>query len=160
MLLGDERGIKITDEHTANLNAVNLEYRNEIRERMSTEMALQESRDKYRNLFQGSNDIIIIYDLNNNILEVNNKAVDLFGYTKDEFASLKFHQLIVSEMNEKFKYTYGKIVKKGFAVFEIDLFQKNGKHINAELSSSLIEISGEKVVQAIYKPDKKISFQG
>jgi len=142
---------ELVDERTAKLNAVNLKLREEINERKVAEEALRLSKDKYSILFQGSNDIIFIHDLDNNLLEVNQKAVDIFGYTKEEFLSLKLPQLRGPETEEQAGYADEKIEKDGFAVFEIDFLKKNGELINAEVSSGLFEIGGKKVVQAIIR---------
>lgn len=142
---------ELVDERTAKLNAVNLKLREEINERKVAEEALRASKDKYSNLFQSSNDIIFIHDLDNNLLEVNQKAVDIFGYTKEEFLSLKLPQLRGPETDEQAGYAKEKIEKDGFVVFETDFLKKNGELINAEASSSLLEIGGKKVVQAIIR---------
>lgn len=142
---------ELVDERTAKLNAVNLKLREEINERKVAEEALRASKDKYSNLFQSSNDIIFIHDLDNNLLEVNQKAVDIFGYTKEEFLSLKLMQLRGPETDEQAGYADEKIEKDGFVVFETDFLKKNGELINAEASSSLLEIGGKKVVQAIIR---------
>ena len=142
---------ELVDERTAKLNAVNLKLREEINERKVAEEALRASKDKYSNLFQSSNDIIFIHDLDNNLLEVNQKAVDIFGYTKEEFLSLKLPQLRGPETDEQAGYANEKIEKDGSVVFETDFLKKNGELINAEASSSLLEIGGKKVVQAIIR---------
>lgn len=142
---------ELVDERTDRLNTVNLKLREEINERKVAEEALRASKDKYSNLFQSSNDIIFIHDLDDNILEVNQKAVDIFGYTREEFLSLKLPQLRGPETDEQAVYANEKIEKHGFVVFETDFLKKNGEVINAEASSSLLEIGREKVVQAIIR---------
>jgi len=141
----------LVDDRTSKLNDLNLELRNEINERISAENALQESTDKYSNLFQGSNDIIFIYDLNEQILEVNKKAVETFGYSKEEFSKLILSQLLGPNTKEAAQKAEQDIFKDGFAIFEIDFLKKNRTIINTEVSSNLFELNGKKVIQAVIR---------
>ena len=48
------------------------------------EQALRESEAKYRTLFEESRDVIFIIDSQNRFVDVNNEALELFGYSRDE----------------------------------------------------------------------------
>jgi len=114
-------------------------------------VSLQKSEEKYRNLFQQSNDAIFIHDLENNIIEVNQKAVELFGYTYEEFSSLKLSEFRGPGMDEQVLYANEKIAQDGFVSFEFDFRKKNGEILSAEVSSCTFDIAGEKVVHAIIR---------
>jgi diguanylate cyclase (GGDEF)-like protein/PAS domain S-box-containing protein len=53
-------------------------------ERSRTEVALRESQERYRMLFQQSRDAIYMSDLDRRIVEVNRAALELFGYRAEE----------------------------------------------------------------------------
>ncbi|MHA1932719.1 MAG: PAS domain-containing protein, partial [Promethearchaeota archaeon] len=49
---------------------------------------LEESKERYSNLFQHSNDGIFFHDLEGNIIDANQKVLEQFGYTKNEILSV------------------------------------------------------------------------
>lgn len=58
-------------------------------EKQHIETALWESQSKYRQLFEASNTATIVFDANSQqIFDVNNVAVDIYGYTKEEWMHL------------------------------------------------------------------------
>jgi PAS domain S-box-containing protein len=61
----------------------------DISERKRAEMALQESEERYRRLFEVESDAIIIVDVETRrILDANAAALKLYGYSREEFRSL------------------------------------------------------------------------
>jgi PAS domain S-box-containing protein len=66
----------------------------DITERRMREEVLRESQVNYRTVFDGANDAIAIYDLEDRrFLEVNRKASEMFGYSTEEFTRLGFEDL-------------------------------------------------------------------
>jgi len=123
----------------------------DITEKKRVERELQQSEEKYSNLFHYSNDSIFLHGLEENIIDVNKKTLELFGFTKSEILSVKisdlhpFHSLATS------RKAFETIAKEGFVNFEIDFKKKNGEIFPAEVSSSLFEISGKPVIQGIVR---------
>lgn len=142
---------EMVTQRTEKLYAVNQQLQNEITDRITAEKALKESKEKYSALFECSNDAIFIHDLNDNILEVNRKAVELFGYTKREFIQLKLPQLYGPDNNERTTFAGDSLMREGFVRFEIDLKKKSGRLVNADVSSSLINVGSKSFVQAIIR---------
>ncbi len=118
-----------------------------IAEKTEIEQELRESKEKYSNLFLYSNDAIIIHDVEGKILDVNRKMAELFGYSIPEVVSLKIEDLHPREAIKKSELEFETIRKKGFASFEIDFLKKDGQVFSAEVSASVFEIMGNKVVQ-------------
>jgi PAS domain S-box-containing protein len=125
----------------------------EIQNKKSTdvEKKLEESEEKFRNLFQKSNDSIFIHDIDGNIIEVNKKALNQLGYRKSEIINLKIWELHPKESFEESKSAFLKINKDGHVQFEIHFLKKNGQTFPAEVSSSIFEMQGKKVVQGIVR---------
>ncbi len=123
----------------------------DITEKTRAEQKLKESEEKYSNLFQHSNDGIIIHDLDGSIIDVNQKVLEQFGYTKSEILSFKIPQLHQIEEIEVSKIAFEEIAKKGFVRFEINFKKKNGEIFPAEVSSSLFNIGNNKFIQGIVR---------
>lgn len=139
----------IFDEKDSVIGAIGVAI--DVTERKRTEYALRESEEKYSNLFHFSNDGIFVHDLEGNILDVNQKALDQLGYTKSEMLSFKIHDFHPPEALEKSQWAFEAIIRKGFVNFETDFKKKTGEVFPAEVSSSLYEIGDKKVIQGIIR---------
>ncbi|HUG41491.1 MAG TPA: EAL domain-containing protein [Longimicrobiales bacterium] len=62
-------------------------------ERNRTELALRESEQRYRTLFQQSRDAVYLADGAHRLVELNRAAMDLFGYSADELVGRDVRQL-------------------------------------------------------------------
>lgn len=66
--------------HPANVLLIN-----NFTERRRVEAALRESEERYRGIFNGVQDAILLVDHAGNILDVNASACEMFGFTRGEF---------------------------------------------------------------------------
>lgn len=123
----------------------------DITMRKHAEEALLESEEKYSSLFQRSIDGIFIHDMDGNIIDANQRVLELFGYTESELASIKVPSLHPINALEKSKWAFETINQRGSVRFEIEFRKKNGQVFLAEVSSSLFDIGGRKVVQGIVR---------
>ena len=77
------------------------------------EEALRESEQKYRSLIDGANDAIVLADPQGRITEVNRKAVDLLGYTKEELLSLNYEELHPPKILAHVRENFAEILRTG-----------------------------------------------
>ena len=125
---------------------------NNIEQRLLEEFKrTKESEEKYRNLFQNSNDAIFIHDLSGQIVDVNQKLLDLFGYDRSEFSSFRILELVDPDEQGKYHGVLEKLISEGSATFEVDFKKKNGESFPAEVSSSTFAMADAKLIQGIVR---------
>ncbi|MDH5663956.1 MAG: PAS domain-containing protein, partial [Candidatus Bathyarchaeota archaeon] len=120
----------------------------DITERKKTEEALKESEEKFRNLAEQSPNMIFI-NKKGRIVYANKKCEDIVGYKKKEFYSpgFSFLTLIAPESVDLVKSKFGRHMKdKDVIPYEYRLVTKEGKKIEAILTSKLIKYEGENAI--------------
>lgn len=123
----------------------------DISEQQKAEEIMKVNEERYSSLFRHSHDAIFVHDLKGNILDVNKKAKALFGYKKPEILSLKICDIHPKSELASLKKAFQAIEKNGFVEFECLFKKKNGDVFPAEVSSSLIEVEGKKIVQGVVR---------
>jgi len=108
------------------------------------EDSLKASEKKYRDLFENANDAIFIVDPAFHYIDVNKKAVDLFGYSREEFLSMKITDVIPPEQMERSSQEFRKLSEKGkYEKFIGKMKAKDGRWRDIEVSSSAIYENGK-----------------
>lgn len=118
-------------------------------ERFNAETALIESGKDYRNLFEQANDAIVIFKPEDEIiLEVNNKACEIYGFKKEEMIGMSFKKLTQDTLKgeEKIKELF--LLKK-IQNYETVQFRKDGSPIYVSVNASLINYKNEEAIQSI-----------
>ncbi|TDI47471.1 MAG: PAS domain S-box protein, partial [Acidobacteria bacterium] len=115
------------------------------------ETFLRASEERFSNLFQQSNDGIVLHDLEGNILEANQKILTMLGYSRGEFRRLELAKLHPKSELSKSKSAFQTIVQEGFVRFEVIFLRKDGTSFPAEISSSLFTAGSKKLVQGIVR---------
>lgn len=107
---------------------------------------LRESEEKYKGLFQSSPMPKWIYDSETlAFLNVNDAAIKLYGYTREEFMQMTIVDIRPKEDYPLLRNALDKINRK--EVFEKGAFRhlkKNGEAIDVEIESSNIDFEGRK----------------
>jgi len=104
---------------------------------------IEEDLNRYRKIIHNSNDIVFFLDLKGRILEVNRKAVDTYGYSKEELCSMNVRELC-RDWNITQKQ-YNDACSKGLR-YETVHYRKDGRSFPVEVSAQGTTIGNEKVI--------------
>jgi PAS domain S-box-containing protein len=123
----------------------------EINERKGMELALRQSEESHRNLFENANDIVYTHDLAGNYTSVNRICEKVTGYTAVESLQLNVRQVIAPEFIEfATQMVARKAAEKSVPPYEIEIIAKGGRRVILEVSSQLTYHEGKPVgVQGI-----------
>ena len=132
---------RLTEAHQAILMFVSNQVAMAI-ERKRAEEALRENEVRYRTLFEHANDALFLENERDEILDVNSRACELLGYSREELLALKVSDLQAPETRGE----PGSVIRNELAragdVFEGVDRRRDGTHIPVEISTSRIGDSG------------------
>jgi len=101
-------------------------------------------------LMKYTNEVMVLANEDLEIVEVNDRALEVYGYTHDEILNLKVSDLHITRPNDLSEQLKFDIEQNG-ATFESIHRRKDGKTFPIELSIHAIEIEGKKFYQGIIR---------
>jgi|GEM_PF-1681868 len=110
-----------------------------VSDRKEAEKTLHEEEEKYRRLFEESNDAIFLHQSDGSILDTNAAAADLLGYTRDEFREMNVADLSPGEALNACELALTITQQDHAARFEMVFKQHDGSQIPVEISSRVID---------------------
>ncbi|GEM_PF-1402284 len=113
--------------------------------------ALKESEEKYRTLFELAGDAFLtIVPPWGEILDANEVALRMLGYSKEEIRKLRGSDIIAPEAFEETNNEWIKqIEEKGYFLYETIWVRKDGSSFPVEVSGRALEIRGQALFQLI-----------
>ena len=124
----------------------------DITDKMVAEQKLKESEEKYRNLFEESPFMIFLVDLNGKLLDLNQTALDIITFRKEDLIGKNFSIIEIirikslNSLTEMFK----KVLKDGFLdPFEIHVDNPKLKLNWMKIQAKLVNIGEKKLIQVI-----------
>jgi len=121
----------------------------EITEKKKTEEKLRESEEKYRQLINGMNDTAWVIGFDGNFIDVNDAAVKVLGYSREELLRMGPPDIDNSLTKEQIKDLIRNMPADQIQVFETAHTTKDGKPIPVEISSSLVTYQGKQAILSI-----------
>jgi two-component system, cell cycle sensor histidine kinase and response regulator CckA len=120
------------------------ELRKELKNESHAKRSLEQSEEKYRNLFDNINDFIYTHDLEGHFITVNRAAAESLGYATDELIGRSISEFMLPDYRKAFHDEYLKEIKnrgshKGVSTY----LSKNNKQFYIEYISTLIKKKGE-----------------
>lgn len=127
----------------------------DITEHRAAELAVHESEERYRTLFNGGEDAIFLFDLAadgvGNILEANDVACRRYGHSRDQLLRMTPAGLHASEDQADLAGVLDQLHRKGHALFEQLHMARDGHRIPVEVNAHLIEFDERPAVLAIVR---------
>lgn len=118
-------------------------YQEEHKRRMLT--------DRIEYLTRNANDCILLLDGNFHVIEANDKALEVYGYTRDEIIHVGLHDLrcdtVVPDLVERMR----QVQEEGGLVFESVHCRKDGSRFPIENSIRYLEVDGQTFFQTIIR---------
>ena len=109
---------------------------------------IDKSREKYEKLFESSITGIFIHDMDGNIIDVNNKVVELVGYSREELLSKKWGTSVAPIEQHRVQTVFNHVKEEGYYVETTKFLTKDGKTIDVEIHGSIVEVDGTKYIQS------------
>lgn len=122
---------------------------NDISERKRGEEILRRSENKYREIINGMTETVWVIDNDASIIDVNNSAVEMLGYTREELLSQGLEQIDKNLKIENIKQLVSNMPFDKIQIFETVHTSKQGEKIPVEISSSLINYENRTAVLSI-----------
>jgi PAS domain S-box-containing protein len=126
------------DTNAAALGMVGINL--DITDRKRAEAVLRESEEKFRLAFNNANTGMSLVDLEGNLLQVNDKMSEIFGYSKRELESMTVNDLALSEdaiLSTRFISQAAQGIRDS-AMFEKRYRHKQGHIVYGQVASSLV----------------------
>ena len=121
----------------------------DVTEERLTQIALQESEARYRDIFENNNAIKLIIDPDSGrIVEANSAAMQFYGYSRDELCRMKILDINVDPpelVREKLEAVRDNLL----AELEFRHRLANGEIRNVKVHTGAVHVNGQKLVHSI-----------
>lgn len=119
------------------------EYRNELRSRILAQ--------RFDDLSKAANDIILLADDRGRLCEVNDRALESYGYTRAEMLQMSIRELRTPQARGRMEHDWGDLKTQGSAIFETMHQRRDGSSFPVEASVRLIDAGNERYLQEIVR---------
>ncbi|WP_440946055.1 PAS domain S-box protein [Methanosarcina sp. T3] len=111
----------------------------DVTERREVQEELKRNEERYRALFEQSNDAIFLNRLDGRIVDVNEKACEMFGYTKERLQTMNVVDLLAPDHRDAGTLGMKKFRKKRFVHTDTVYIKANGETFDVEVSAKVLE---------------------
>ncbi|MDK2831622.1 MAG: hypothetical protein PWQ51_1786 [Methanolobus sp.] len=125
-----------------------LSYSVSLKKEIETRTAsLNESENRYRQLFDNNSDSLFLIDENGRILDANRVAEDLYGYSRSHLLGMVAWDLSPVHLSDPSKFPITEIMSNGLQ-FQWTHVRKDGSQFPVDINASPIVLDGQKYILA------------
>jgi PAS domain S-box-containing protein len=111
----------------------------DITERKRAEIAIREREQRYRALFERTNDAVFILSLDLKHIDVNQQAADMLGYTREELIGMLTDEVVAPrEYEDSKKVRRALLAGDSVPIYERIFRKKNGEEFHVEINAALV----------------------
>ncbi len=114
--------------------------RQELAERKRAEEALRESEERYRTMMEQAADAVFLHDGNGRILDVNRKACQSLGYSREELLAKSIKDIDPEAIQAGKHGLWGKILAGEHVTFESRQMRKDGSFFPVEVTLGSVRL--------------------
>ena len=122
----------------------------DVTQRKQTEQALKDSEERYRTLVEGANDAVFLETFDGHIVDINTKACEMLGYTRNELLHLIMADLVQQDDSQVEEEEEEKKDEPGQHREEI-MIRKDGSQMPVEVNTSILRLKGEKYLMSVVR---------
>ncbi len=121
----------------------------DITERKNAEEERRKAMDWQKAIFEGSRDAIMISDANSMIMDVNEAAVRMTGYSKDELLTMRGPDLNRDTNLVRFEEIQRRVLSGEDILDETVIYTKDGRRLDMEFGHHRVLIDGKQYLHSI-----------
>ncbi len=110
----------------------------EITELKNIKEQLVNSEERYKSLIEQASDAIMISNSKGKLLEVNESACKMLGFTKEELCTKNFKNLYITDELVKKQLIFNELINTEQTLMECNMLHKNGASIAVEITAKKI----------------------
>jgi|GEM_PF-616058 len=123
----------------------------DITEQKKTKEDIKQSEERFKGIFESVDDGLVYLDAFGRIIEVNRKAVEIFGGSKEELLGKHFTKIGVLSLKEVpiFTKRFMDILRGKEAFLDVTIKNKKGQTIPLECSASISKVYGKSTIAVV-----------
>ncbi len=120
--------------------------------RKAAEHALRDSEQRYHLVMEGAGDAIVLMESGGKIIEVNRRALEQFGYTREELLGLDAELLFPPESRWEALARYERIIRTGERVDSSIMAIRKDRHcFPVDTVESRVELRGKHLILGVFR---------
>jgi len=120
--------------------------------RRAADQALRDSEQRYHLVMEGAGDAIVLMDSDGKIVEVNRRAMEQFGYSREELINMSVRELFPAELQGAIQRRFENIVETGQTIDSSTvIIRKDQTTFPVDAVESRVELWGKQMVLSIFR---------